>query len=73
MHRLATIVNVPASARFLVKTVAQDSIAWNMGLQGSDGIVTIGEREIPVGGNTWPTIRLIFFSNGYRALALPLQ
>ena len=49
--RLATIFNVPAPAAFLVKTVAQDSMAWNMGLQGSDGVVTIGEREIPVGGD----------------------
>jgi len=49
--RLATIFNVPAPAAFLVKTVAQDSMAWNMGLQGSDGIVTIGGQEIPVGGD----------------------
>jgi S1-C subfamily serine protease len=49
--RLATIFNVPAPAGFLVKTVAQDSMAWNMGLQGSDGIVTIGGQEIPVGGD----------------------
>ena len=49
--RLATIFNVPAPAGFLVKTVAQDSMAWTMGLQGSDGVVTIGEREIPVGGD----------------------
>jgi S1-C subfamily serine protease len=44
-------INVPAPATFLVKTVAQDSMAWNMGLQGSDGIVTIGGRDIPVGGD----------------------
>ena len=49
--RLATIFNVPAPAGFLVKTVAQDSMASKMGLQGSDGIVTIGGREIPVGGD----------------------
>jgi len=49
--RLATVFNVPAPAGFLVKTVAQGSMAWNMGLQGSDGIVTIGGREIPVGGD----------------------
>ena len=49
--RLATIFNVPAPAAFLVKTVAQDSMAWNMGLQGSDGVVTVGGREIPVGGD----------------------
>jgi serine protease Do len=49
--RLATIFNVPAPAGFLVKTVAQGSQASNMGLQGSDGIVTIGGREIPVGGD----------------------
>ncbi len=49
--RLATVFNVPAPAGFLVKTVADGSMAWNMGLQGSDGIVTIGGREIPVGGD----------------------
>jgi serine protease Do len=49
--RLATIFNVPAPAGFLVKTVAQNSLAWNMGLLGSDGIVTIGGQEIAVGGD----------------------
>jgi serine protease Do len=49
--RLASVFNVPAPAGFLVKTVAQDSMAWNMGLQGSDGTLTIGGKEIPVGGD----------------------
>lgn len=49
--RLATVFNVPAPAGFLVKMVAQGSTAWNMGLQGSDGIVTIAGKEIPVGGD----------------------
>jgi len=49
--RLATILNVPSPAAFLVKTVAQDSLAWNMGLQGSDGIVTIGGQEVAAGGD----------------------
>jgi serine protease Do len=49
--RLATVFNVPAPAGFLVKTVAQGSIAWNMGLQGSDGIVTIAGKEVPIGGD----------------------
>jgi serine protease Do len=49
--RLVTIFNVPAPAAFLVKTVAQGSAAWNMGLLGSDGTVTIGGQEIPVGGD----------------------
>ncbi len=49
--RLATIFNVPAPAGFLVKTVAQGSTAWNMGLLGSDGVVTIGGQEIAVGGD----------------------
>ncbi len=48
---LAAIFNVPAPAAFLVKTVAQDSMAWNMGLQGGDRIVTISGREIAVGGD----------------------
>jgi serine protease Do len=49
--RLASVFNVPAPAGFLVKTVAQDSMAWSMGLQGSDGVLTIGGKEIPVGGD----------------------
>ena len=49
--RLASVFNVPAPAGFLVKTVAQGSMAWNMGLQGSDGTLTIGGKEIPVGGD----------------------
>ena len=49
--RLATILNVPAPAGFLVKTVAQDSQAWNMGLQGSDGLVTIGGQQVAAGGD----------------------
>jgi S1-C subfamily serine protease len=49
--RLATVFNVPAPAGFLVKTVAQGSMASDMGLQGSDGILTIGGKEIPVGGD----------------------
>ena len=49
--RLASVFNVPAPAGFLVKTVAQGSMASNMGLQGADGILTIGGKEIPVGGD----------------------
>ena len=49
--RLATVFNVPATAGFLVKTVAQGSTAWNMGLQGSNGTLTIGGKQIPVGGD----------------------
>jgi S1-C subfamily serine protease len=49
--RLATVFNVPGGAGFLVKTVAQGTMAWNMGLQGGDGTVTIGGKEIAVGGD----------------------
>jgi S1-C subfamily serine protease len=48
---LAAIFNVPAPAAFLVKTVAQGSMAWDMGLLGGDRIVTIGGKEIAVGGD----------------------
>ncbi len=48
---LAALFNVPAPAGFLVKTVAQDSLAWNMGLQGGDRIVTIGGKEVALGGD----------------------
>lgn len=48
---LAAIFNVPAPAGFLVKTVAQDSMAWKMGLQGGDRIVTISGKELALGGD----------------------
>jgi serine protease Do len=48
---LAAIFNVPAPAGFLVKTVAQGSMAWNMGLQGGDRVVVIGGKEVAVGGD----------------------
>jgi S1-C subfamily serine protease len=48
---LAAIFNVPAPAAFLVKTVAQGSTAWAMGVQGGDRLVTIGGKEIAVGGD----------------------
>jgi serine protease Do len=48
---LAAIFNVPAPAGFLVKTVAQDSMASKMGLQGGYKIVTIGGKEIAIGGD----------------------
>jgi serine protease Do len=49
--RLASVFNVPAPAGFLVKTVAQGSMASTMGLQEADGVVTIGGKDIPVGGD----------------------
>jgi serine protease Do len=49
--RLASVFNVPAPAGFLVKTVAQGSVASSMGLQEADGVVTIGGKDIPVGGD----------------------
>src|SRR5499426_890200 len=48
---LAAIFNVPAPAGFLVKTVAQGSTAWNMGLLGGDRTVTIGGQEVAVRGD----------------------
>src|SRR5438034_4087172 len=48
---LAAIFNVPAPRGLLVKTVSQGSLAWNMGLQGGDRIVTIGGREMALGGD----------------------
>ena len=48
---LAAILNIPAPAGFLVKTVAQGSLAWNMGLQGGDKIVTIAGKDVAVGGD----------------------
>jgi serine protease Do len=48
---LAAIFNVPASAGFLVKTVAQGSMASNMGLRGGDRIVTIAGKELALGGD----------------------
>jgi len=48
---LAAIFNVPEPSGFLVKTVAQGSSAWDMGLLGGDKIATIGGQEIAVGGD----------------------
>jgi S1-C subfamily serine protease len=48
---LAAMFNVPAPAAFLVKTVAQGSTAWDMGVQGGDRLVTVGGKEIAVGGD----------------------
>src|SRR5438094_5319285 len=42
---VADLLNLPAPAGFLVKTVSQGSQPWNMGLQGGDRIVTVGGRE----------------------------
>ena len=48
---LAAIFNVPEPAGFLVKTVAQGSSAWDMGLLGGDKIATIAGQQIAVGGD----------------------
>lgn len=48
---LAAIFNVPRPAGFLVKTVAQGSPGWAMGLLGGDTIATIGGQQIAVGGD----------------------
>jgi serine protease Do len=48
---LAAIFNVPQPAGFLVKTVAQGSPAWDMGLLGGDKVATIGGQQIAVGGD----------------------
>ena len=48
---LAALLNVPAPAGFLVKTVAQGSMAWSMGLQGGDRVVTISGKEVALGGD----------------------
>jgi S1-C subfamily serine protease len=53
---LAAILNVPSPAGFLVKTVAQNSIAWDMGLLGSDKIVSFHGHEIAVGGDIILTV-----------------
>jgi serine protease Do len=48
---LAAIFNVPEPSGFLVKTVAQGSSAWDMGLLGGDKIATISGQQIAVGGD----------------------
>jgi S1-C subfamily serine protease len=53
---LAAIFNVPAPAGFLVKTVAEGTLAWNIGLRGGDRIVTVGGREVAVGGDIILTV-----------------
>src|SRR5262249_44667942 len=57
---LAAIFNVPAAAGFLVKTVAQDSMASKAGLAGGDKIVTISGKEVAGGdGDTILSIQEI--------------
>ena len=48
---LAAVFNVPPPAGFLVKTVAQGSMAWTMGLVGGNRIVSVDGKEIAVGGD----------------------
>jgi len=48
---LAALLNVPAPAGFLIKTVARDSMASKVGLTGGDRIVTISGRDIALGGD----------------------
>src|SRR5262245_20518446 len=48
---LAALLNVPSPGGFLVKTVAQGSMAWNAGLLGGDRIVATGGRELALGGD----------------------
>jgi serine protease Do len=48
---LAAIFNLPEPAGFLVKTVAQGSSGWDMGLLGGDKIATIEGQQIAVGGD----------------------
>jgi len=48
---LAALLNVPAPAGFLVKTVAEGSTAWNMGLMGGDRIATINGQQLALGGD----------------------
>jgi len=48
---LAAIFNLPEPSGFLVKTVAQGSSAWDMGLLGGDKIATIAGQQIAVGGD----------------------
>jgi serine protease Do len=48
---LAEIFNVPGGSGFLVRTVPKGSPAWNMGIQGSDRIATIGGQDMAVRGD----------------------
>ena len=48
---LAAIFNLPEPSGFLVKTVAQGSSGWDMGLLGGDKVATIGGQQIAVGGD----------------------
>jgi hypothetical protein len=50
--RLAKVFNVPAPAGFLVKTVAQGSMAWNMSLQGATGSSPSPGKRSPSGATS---------------------
>jgi S1-C subfamily serine protease len=51
-ERLADLLNLPPRAQgYIVKTVAKGSPASDMGLRGSDQIVTIEGQPVPLGGD----------------------
>ena len=61
---LAAIFNVPAPAAFLVKTVAQGSTAWNMGLQGATGSSLAGGELALAGGDILFVVGVLLFLRG---------
>jgi serine protease Do len=55
---LADLLNLPdRSAGFMVKTVAKDSPADQVGLRGATQIVTISGHEVPLGGDIILTVQ----------------
>ncbi len=60
---LAGIFTPPQPAGYLVKTVAKDSPAWRIGLQGGDRTAVIGGREIVVRGDVILAVQGIAFDS----------
>jgi S1-C subfamily serine protease len=50
-ERLSDLLNLPPRAQGIIKTVAKGSPAGDIGLRGSDQIVTIEGQPVPLGGD----------------------
>lgn len=51
LHKYAAAFNVPQEAGLLVQRVAQGAMADSLGLKGGDKLITIGNRELLIGGD----------------------
>ena len=50
------MLNLPPGSRIIVKTVAKDSPAEQIGLRGATMVVNLGHGEVPLGGDIILTV-----------------